>query len=149
VIPLVALVGVPVAAIAAALLWLRRHHMIVTVFGSSMSPTFHSGQRLLARRVRSGAGCRRGDAVVFLLTAKQLEHRAPGDPPHRVKRVAAVAGDPVPDWLRLALGSAATDRIPPGHVAVAGDNARSQDSRHLGFVETRAIVAVVPDQRRP
>jgi len=147
---LAALVAAP-AAIAAALSWLRRTRMIVTVRGSSMVPTFRDGQRLLARRVRDGAACRRGDAVVFLLTPTQLERAAPGDPAHRVKRVAAVAGDPIPDWLRQAPGAGAGDHVPPGHVVIAGDNARSQDSRHLGFIETRAIIAVVPPgpARRP
>ncbi len=81
--------------------------------------------------------------VVFALSDEQLARDLSKDIPYRVKRVAAVAGDPVPDWLRDALGAGPDARIPPGHVAVAGDNALSQDSRHLGTIETRAIVAVV------
>ena len=94
-----------------------------------------------------GERFQRGEAVVFRLTSRQLERQAAGDPLHRVKRMAAVAGDPVPDWLRHALGPAAGDRVPPGHVVVAGDNARSQDSRHLGFIETSAIFAIVTSPR--
>jgi signal peptidase I len=137
-----------IVAAAATLVWLRRTRLIVTVRGNSMLPTFRHGQRLLARRVRGGRRFRRGETVVFALTARQLDQQAAGDPVHRVKRVAAVAGDPVPDWLRDALGPAAGERVPPGHVVVAGDNARSQDSRHLGFIDAGAIFAIVTSPRR-
>jgi len=48
---------------------------------------------------------------------------------YRVKRVAAIAGEPVPDWAREALSADAETRVPPGKVVVSGDNPRSQDSR--------------------
>ena len=61
------------------------------------------------------------------------------DPPYRVKRVAALAGDQVPDWLSVAV--APHQEVPLGHLAIVGDNARSQDSRQLGFIDERMVVA--------
>jgi signal peptidase I len=108
--------------------WIR-----VTVVGQSMSPTLRDGQRLLARRLRRNP--RRGEVIVF---------RVPEDEelPCRIKRVAAIAGDPVPDWLTPTLPELA--RIPAGSVAVVGDNPRSQDSRQLGLVDCHDIVGAVP-----
>ena len=106
--------------------WIR-----VTVRGNSMSPTLIDGQRLLARRLRRDP--RRGEVIVFRVPDDQLAHR--------IKRVAAVAGDPLPDWLAPTLPD--VSHVPPGHVAVAGDNARSQDSRQLGLVPCGDIVGAV------
>ncbi|SHF93148.1 signal peptidase I [Streptoalloteichus hindustanus] len=107
--------------------WIR-----VTVRGHSMSPTLHDGQRLVARRLRRHP--RRGDVIVFRVPDDEL--------PHRIKRVAAVAGDPLPDWLAPALPG--LSHVPPGHVAVVGDNPRSQDSRQLGLVDCRDVLGRVP-----
>lgn len=107
--------------------WMR-----VTVVGNSMSPTLRDGEKRLARRLRRAP--RRGEVIVFRVPDDQL--------PCRIKRVAAVAGDPVPDWLTPALPDLA--RIPAGHVAVVGDNPRSQDSRQLGLVDCHDILGAVP-----
>lgn len=107
--------------------WIR-----VTVVGQSMSPTLRDGQRLLARRLRRAP--RRGEVIVFRVSDEEL--------PCRIKRVAAIAGDPVPDWLTPTLPGVA--RIPTGSVAVVGDNPRSQDSRQLGLVDCHDILAAVP-----
>lgn len=107
--------------------WIR-----VTVVGQSMSPTLRDGQRLLARRLRRAP--RRGEVIVFRVPDELL--------PCRIKRVAAIAGDPVPDWLAPTLPGIA--RIPAGRVAVVGDNPRSQDSRQLGLVDCHDILAAVP-----
>lgn len=125
-------------------LWARRQWLVVTVTGNSMSPTLHDGQRLVARRL-SGEGYARSDIVVFLLPPEFLREASEDseDPVHRVKRIAAVAGDPVPEWAREALGADEHTRVPPGKVVVSGDNARSQDSRQLGYVDARSIIAVV------
>lgn len=104
----------------------------VTVRGNSMSPTLHDGQKLVARRLLRKP--RRREVIVFRVPDPEL--------PHRIKRVAAVAGDPVPDWLAPALPDVA--RVPAGFVAVVGDNPRSQDSRQLGLVDCRDIVGAVP-----
>ncbi|HEX7309301.1 S26 family signal peptidase [Lentzea sp.] len=107
-------------------MWVR-----VTVRGSSMSPTLRDGQELLARRLFRRP--RRHEVIVFRVPDPDL--------PHRVKRVAAVAGDPVPDWLAPAMPD--VTHVPAGFVAVAGDNPRSQDSRQLGLVDCRDVVGVV------
>ncbi|WP_052422620.1 S26 family signal peptidase [Nonomuraea candida] len=111
--------------------WIR-----VTVRGNSMSPTFRDGQRLLARRLRRAP--RRWEVIVFRVADEEL--------PHRIKRVAAVAGDPLPDWLAPALHG--VSHVPAGYVAVAGDNTRSQDSRQLGLIDCRDIVGAIPAFRR-
>ena len=116
----------------------------VTVRGHSMAPTFRDGQRLLVRRARPGTTCARGDVVVFALTGEQIHYLGSADIPYRVKRVAAVAGDRCPFWLRAALGAGPDATIPPGHIAVSGDNSWSQDSRHLGTIESSAILAILP-----
>ncbi|MEV0195053.1 signal peptidase I [Nonomuraea sp. NPDC050691] len=104
----------------------------VIVQGNSMSPTLRDGQRLLARRLRRDP--RRGEVIVFRVADEQL--------PHRIKRVVAVAGDLLPDCLVPALPD--VSQVPAGYVAVAGDNARSQDSRHLGLIDCRDILGAVP-----
>ncbi|MFC4010045.1 S26 family signal peptidase [Nonomuraea purpurea] len=108
----------------------------VIVRGNSMSPTLRDGQRLLARRLRRDP--RRREVIVFRVADEQL--------PHRIKRVVAVAGDPLPDWLVPALPD--MSHVPADHVAVAGDNTtRSQDSRQLGLIACRDILGAVPGAR--
>jgi signal peptidase I len=107
--------------------WLR-----VTVVGQSMSPTLRDGQRLLARRLRRAP--RRGEVIVFRVPDEDL--------PCRIKRVAAIAGDPVPEWLTPTLPG--LTRIPADRVAVVGDNPDSQDSRQLGLVRCQDILGAVP-----
>ncbi|MEO3802918.1 S26 family signal peptidase [Nonomuraea sp. B1E8] len=110
--------------------WIR-----VTVRGHSMAPTLRNGQRLLARRLRRDP--RRDDIIVFRVADDQL--------PHRIKRVSAIAGDPLPDWLAPSMPD--VPHVPAGYVAVAGDNPRSQDSRQLGLVHRRDIIATVRHPR--
>ena len=127
----------------ALLLWARHRWLVVTVAGNSMEPTLRDGQRLIARRLRGQTGYARSDIVVFLLPAWQLQELESEELAYRVKRVAAVAGDPVPDWARAALSADEQTRVPPGKVVVSGDNPRSQDSRQLGYIDARSIIAVV------
>lgn len=109
--------------------------LAVTVRGHSMEPTLHDGQRLLAVRRRHYLP---GDLVVFRVADGP---GTPEGPAWRVKRVAAVAGDPVPGWLpeRLHRGEAGR-QVPDGHLVVRGDNAgASQDSRHLGYIPLATV----------
>jgi signal peptidase I len=126
-------------------LYVRRRWVVVTVEGNSMSPTLHHGQRLVARRVGRGRagrpGFSRADIVVFIVPPEMAV--AEENLNHRVKRVAAIAGDPVPEWARSALSADEHTRVPAGKVVVSGDNARSQDSRQLGYIDADAIIAVV------
>lgn len=103
------------------------------VEGGSMSPTLRPGDVVAvvpARRLRTG------DVVVV----------PDPRPPRRetVKRVVATAGD-------VADGPDGPAVVPPGHLAVAGDDPlRSTDSRHYGPVAARSVVgrAVVVWRRR-
>ncbi|NVJ07628.1 S26 family signal peptidase [Myxococcus sp. AM001] len=134
---------------AVAASWGRRRWVVVAVQGNSMLPTLHDGQRLVARRLARapapGNGYSRSDVVVFVLPAKQRETLGTEELPYLIKWVAAVAGDPVPDWSRAALGADGQSRVPPGKVVVSGDNARSQDSRQLGYgyIDAESIIAIV------
>ncbi len=120
---------------------------MITVQGQSMEPTLHHGQRLVARRVAPSHAARlvRGDIAVFLLSGDQLGGSAEGDPTLRVKRIAAVAGDPVPESLRSEPWAGAATHVPPGKIIVLGDNPVSQGSRELGYIDAKAVVAVVGD----
>jgi signal peptidase I len=118
---------------------LRRHYTIATVVGRSMSPTFTDGQRVVARRRRH---YRVGDVIIFRPPGRVVVR---GDPAWRIKRVAAVAGDPIPAWLRDAVP--ADTVVPPCCVVVVGDNARSQDSRQLGYVDTAHIAGTTARPR--
>jgi signal peptidase I len=126
-------------AVSAAIAWLaHRRWLVVVVHGGSMAPTLREGQQLLARR---GRGYLRGDLVVFRAPrpAGDLDggpDGAPDDPPYRIKRVAAVAGDPVPPWLAAPGHS----RVPARHLAVSGDHPVSEDSRHFGLVSDDAVL---------
>lgn len=120
------------AALLAAVVLLRRHAMIITVQGYSMAPTYFNGDRLIVRR---GKTCCTGDVVVF-----RLAEPIPGAPPMLVKRVAAVAGDPVPSSVRPAV---AAEVVPPGRFVVLGDNSQSLDSRKLGLIAIEHLVGTV------
>jgi signal peptidase I len=124
--------AVVVLALAVGLLLLRRLALVITVEGYSMAPTYFDGDRLVVRR---GKTCRTGDVVVF-----RLAEPLPGAPPMLVKRVAAVAGDPIPDSVRPAVGA---DFVLPGHFVVLGDNSRSLDSRKLGLIPQDCLVGRV------
>lgn len=108
----------------------------VTVRGHSMSPTLHDHQRLLVRRRRRPP--RRGEVVVFAVPDALSDVE---DPPYRIKRVAAVGGDPVPEWLAGTMPDVA--RVPAGRVVVVGDNRSSQDSRQLGLVSVGDILGTL------
>jgi signal peptidase I len=109
-----------------ALIAARRRFLVVTVRGTSMMPTLRPGERLLARRTGIGS-IERGAIVVVRLDA----------PDFYVKRVTAVAGDPVPDGV-----PAATATVPDRMVVLRGDNHHSLDSRVWGCVPVDRIVGV-------
>lgn len=119
---------------AAALLWLRRRLLVVTVRGVSMEPTLHAGDRLLVRRVRLPAVGRGSIVVVAGL-------RDPADPTTEllIKRAVALPGDPVPAGV-----PGAGVPVPADRLVVLGDNAaRSHDSRALGPLPAAALVGLV------
>jgi signal peptidase I len=123
--------------LVAARYWIRRTWLVVTVHGQSMIPTLRDGQRVVARlRLRAPLVC--GDVIVFALRPEQVDPARPDDPVHRVKRVAAIAGDPVPAWLPCDVS-----RVPDDHVVIVGDNPQSEDSRQLGFIHRQSVLGVV------
>jgi signal peptidase I len=107
--------------------------MIITVDGTSMSPTYADRQRLLVRR---GRRYRRNDVVVFTTTAWAI----PLVPAMLVKRIVAVSGDQTPADMASIISDT---RVPEGMLLVRGDNFESLDSRRLGYVPASAIVGVV------
>ncbi|MGW1867179.1 S26 family signal peptidase [Streptomyces mauvecolor] len=117
---------------------LRARVTLVRVTGSSMVPAFADGDRLLVRRTRR---VRRGDAVVF----RNPLPFGDGDEalPWLVKRVSALPGDPVPPEVRAVVGAPDGSLVPSGSLVVRGDAARTQDSRHFGYVPRSALLGVV------
>lgn len=121
--------------------WVRRHFVVITVDGMSMTPSLYPGQRVLVRR---GVGALGRGRIVVLAKPDPLTGWLDSPPTGRdlestdwyIKRVVAVAGDPYPD----ALGGTGT--VPAGHVAVLGDHPYSQDSRRHGPCPVNQILGV-------
>ncbi|WIY00822.1 S26 family signal peptidase [Amycolatopsis mongoliensis] len=129
------LVAVVVVALV-LLVVLRRRYVVARVWGHSMSPTFHDGERVVATRRRH---YRVGDVIVFRPRSETA------DVAWRIKRIAAVAGDPVPAWL-----AADHPVVPAGRVVVAGDNTgHSEDSRQLGYIDIARVAGAVPHRPAP
>ncbi|MFC5831455.1 S26 family signal peptidase [Nonomuraea insulae] len=135
-------VAVPVLLcllLAAGALWLRRRYAVITVRGESMIPTYHPGERLLLRRHTL---VRTGQCVVF---ADYRSVTSPGHPEGWIlKRVIAVAGDPVPRDRAPALEQVFEEHVPPGQMVVLGDNTdQSTDSRQLGYIACDRVFGIV------
>lgn len=143
--------AIPVlAAVAIAVGALRWRYAVVTVRGQSMVPALSEGDRLLVRRC-SVRRLRAGDLVIF----REPGLQQPGQRPAWltgaarglwvVKRVAAVAGDPVPIPVRVAVLDAAV--VPRRAVVVLGDGPDSRDSRHWGFIYACHILGTTVQRR--
>lgn len=118
------------AVVLLALAWARSRLIMVTVTGRSMMPAYRDGQRLVVvRRARYAVG----DVIMFRTPVKH------SDPPWLVKRVAAIAGERVPDDLRVRVGE---DIVPAGRLLVRSD-AAGLDSRHFGLLDARDVMGVV------
>lgn len=118
------------AVCALAAMLVRRRFAVVTVAGVSMAPALRPGDRVLVRWHRR-ARVHVGDVLVF---------RDP-DNQQAIKRVAARAGDPVPESVRPATGGARV--VPPGMLVLLGDGSRSGDSRQWGFIPADHALGVV------
>ncbi|GGM49509.1 S26 family signal peptidase [Dactylosporangium sucinum] len=119
------------AAIVAllAMLWRARSSLLlVTINGDSMAPDLNRGDVVLVHRRRR---YRSGNIALLRLE--------PGSMP-MVKRIVAVAGDPVPDAIRHAIPGMV---VPTGAVVVLGTRPDSIDSRRLGPVPVERVVGVV------
>jgi signal peptidase I len=61
-----------------------------------------------------------------------------------VKRVAAIPGDPQPNWCMPVTTGPAGDLVPPGRFLILGDNpAWSQDSRQIGYIPGERLLGIV------
>lgn len=142
------LLGIALAALALAVgigaLVARRLFTVVTVDGVSMTPALHPGDRLLIGPLRGPP--RRGEVV-----AVRPPLPMPGRFGHRwvVKRVAAIAGDVIPDPVTQNLPALAGQRVPPGQVIVLGDHPGSLDSKAWGLVPVSALAGRVLRQLTP
>ena len=135
-----ALAAGPAAALAVTLI--RRRYLVITVEGTSMTPTLVEGDRVLVRRARS-AQVAAGELVV---ATSPTGGRWDGMrlPEWLIKRAAAVQGEPVPRLGAPALHSLSGDTVPVGCVVLVGDNPEeSLDSRACGYFRDEQIVGVV------
>lgn len=135
-----------------ALTWLRRRLRIVTIDGDSMRPALHPGDQMLVRRAPL-TRVRVGDIVVFAPPRPEVPEPDPTEqviaelPVEQwwvIKRVVAVAGDPVPATVATAVGASSDTPVPDGALVVIGDNRDSSfDSRSFGYVWADAVLGVV------
>ncbi|MFF9148495.1 S26 family signal peptidase [Streptomyces sp. NPDC014861] len=126
---------------------LRRCLSRLRIDGPSMMPALRDGQRVLV--LRTGAVRLRTGRIVLVAPPEGLvrpRRGAAGRPPLVVKRIAALAGEPVPPEVCAAAGVAEGALVPPGRVALLGDNpAFSTDSRFWGLLPVSSVVGVVLD----
>lgn len=113
-----------------------------------MEPTFHQGDRVAVRRT-PGFTVSSGDVVV-------IERRDGFPDQHRrparvrdgrrwmIKRVGAVAGEPVPDGIPVIDAV-----VPAGKLVLLGDNAEASfDSRMIGYFSTDLVLGGVVRRMR-
>jgi signal peptidase I len=111
----------------------RRRLIVVRVRGDSMLPTLWDGEPILVRRCRPDT-VRVGDVVVCRWPAGYRAAEA-GD--LIVKRVAGVAGGPMPNPL-----GGGEHRVPAGTIVVLSDG-HGADSRAFGPLPYDRIVGVL------
>jgi signal peptidase I len=122
---------------------LRRGWAVITVEGPSMEPTFYEGDRVVVRRTPPPA-VSSGDVVVVDKGGVDPTRRYPArrigdDRQWMIKRVRAVAGDPVPDGIPVADAV-----VPEGRLVLLGDNgSASFDSRVAGYFPAELLFGVV------
>ncbi len=110
-----------------ALLLVLQPYRPVIVRGDSMTPSFWSGNLLLAKRVDRNIEI--GDVVVF----RWVEGAT-------IKRVAKTGGD----YYHPIYGKDFVSPIPVGHYYVLGDNPeKSMDSREMGLIRDEMIDLIV------
>lgn len=140
------LAAVLVAVLAAAVVVARRRFVLVQVSGVSMWPTYRPGDRVMVRRV-AAREVRRGDVVVFESAGPSGWGTGPLPAPQAaawaIKRVAALAGDPVPAEVAEAVAAEPGAAVPEGSLVVVGDGTSSADSRMWGYLPADRVLGVV------
>lgn len=145
------LIVVPLCLFLASLFLLRTGLLVVTVHGQSMVPALQQGDRILVVRRWLAGRPRKGQVVVFAITAGPKEPDLAPDLREAcyVKRVVATAGETFSATLfanalpEIMIGSRRRPAqtpdqvqswsIPQGHLFVCGDNEeQSIDSRMWG-----------------
>ncbi|WP_214416177.1 S26 family signal peptidase [Sphaerisporangium fuscum] len=142
-----------VAVAAVAVVAARRRFVVVQVSGLSMWPTYRPGDRVLVRRT-AGSEVRRGHVVVFESAGRSEWSSGPLPPPAAgawtIKRVAALAGDPVPDDVVRAVAAQPGAIVPEGALVVLGDGAESSaDSRMWGYLPADRVLGVAVRRLSP
>jgi signal peptidase I len=130
-------------AVAAGVWHVRRNWAVITVEGPSMEPAFRQGDRVAVRRT-PGVTVSSGDVVVIerrdsFADQRRRSARAWAGRRWMIKRVGAVAGEPVPDGIPV------TDAVvPAGKLVLLGDNAdASFDSRTVGYFSADLLLGAV------
>ncbi|MER5851141.1 S26 family signal peptidase [Streptomyces sp. NPDC002012] len=126
--------------LVAALLLARGRLVAVTVRGHSMSPTLMPGDRILMLRGRRRAATGRV-AVVVAPHPEHGWHSPTGTTPDSwyVKRIVAVAGEPVPHWAGRCPGT----HVPPGMLVLLGEKPGSMDSKQWGYCPEDKLIGTV------
>jgi signal peptidase I len=128
----------------------RRRIVVVTVSGTSMTPTLHPGERLLVRRCGITA-LKVGDIVVLEPPRVPVSHevtvlaRLPMRTQWHNKPHPPLPGDPIPPLAQEAAGTLRA--VPDGTLIVLGDNNASNDSRLNGPYPADRILGIA--LRRP
>ncbi|MEV7233965.1 S26 family signal peptidase [Streptomyces sp. NPDC051020] len=126
--------------LAAALLLARGRLVAVTVRGHSMSPILMPGDRILMLRGRRRVATGRV-AVVVAPHPEHGWHAPTGTTPESwyVKRIVAVAGEPVPHWAGRCPGT----HVPPGMLVLLGEKPGSTDSKQWGYCPEDKLIGTV------
>lgn len=131
---------------------LARRLVAVTVRGMSMQPTYHDGDRVVARRDLVPTV---GQVIVVQRPALETGWRTLRLPTKAgstvlssrewmIKRVVAVPGDPIPRDQIPALANVPEERVPAGKLILLGDNrTASFDSRQVGYFPADQVLGVV------
>jgi signal peptidase I len=147
-----------VCVVLTARRFLARRLASVTVHGRSMEPSYHEGDRVLVRRIRTPVV---GQVVVVEQPGVDGQWLDPplcagadstqlSDRRWLIKRVAAVPGDAVPRVGFPALAHVGEDAVPAGNLVLVGDNRRlSLDSRRIGYFPVQRVLGIVMRGARP
>ena len=136
--------SVALTAAAAVGVWrLRRDWAVITVEGPSMEPTLHQGDRVAVRRIPAFT-VSTGDVVVIerhdgFPVPRSRRARIRADRRWMIKRVGAMAGEPVPEGIPVP-----DTVVPEGKLVLLGDNAgASFDSRTAGYFSAELLLGGV------